>query len=135
MDDIFAPDVNFVPTRNVYPRAPGGTTGSLAAATSPDTSGYGVAGARNGTGGSASTPGVLTLKGHPVVWYLGLLGAVIVMVILAKKTGNASEFSNLRASAYNVSFIGLTAVLFIVLAKIAFTKVNIPGLSDIILAA
>lgn len=135
MDDIFAPDVNFVPVRNVYATAPGGTTGTLAAATSPDTSGYGARGAINGTGGSATTPGTPTLAGHPVAWYLGLLAVIIVMVIFARKTGQAEDFRNLRASFYNVTFIGLTATLFIVLAKIAVSKVRIPGLTDIILAA
>lgn len=133
--DIFAPDVNFVPVRNVYAAAPGGTLGSVSAATSPDTSGYGASGAVGGTGGSATTPATPTLAGHPIAWYLGLLGAIILMVLAAKKTGQASDFSNLKASVYNVSFIGLTAMLFFVLAKITVTKFPIPGLSQIVLAA
>lgn len=133
--DIFAPDVNNVPVRNVYPTAPGGSLGTVAAATSPDTSGYGVKGSLTGTGGAATTPGVPTLTGHPVTWYLGLLGVIIAMVFIAKKTGQASEFSNLRASFYNVSFIGLTATLFLVLAKIIVSKFRVPGLTEIILAA
>lgn len=127
--DIFAPDVNYVPARNVYPDAEGGTLGSVSAGTSPDTTGFAGTGA---TGGAVKTPAV---TGHPVAWWIALLVLFAVAVWISHRIGQASAFSNIRASAYNVMFITVVAVLGLTILKVAAAKVKVPGLSDVILAS
>lgn len=133
MSDIFAPDVNFVPERNVYPTARGGTLGSASSASSPDTSGYVAPAAVNQPAVSASAP--TGIVGHPVAWWLAIAALFAVFVFVGRKVGTAESFSNIRFNAYNIIGIGVASLLFITVAKIVVTRFQIPGLTQIVQAA
>uniref|UniRef100_A0A7C5VFB2 Uncharacterized protein n=1 Tax=Thermus caliditerrae TaxID=1330700 RepID=A0A7C5VFB2_9DEIN len=76
---------------------------------------------------SGKTPGQGgLLEGQsPLATFLVVLGFLLLLMWLAHTYGEPGEYSNLKASAYNVLFIGLTAALFIPLLKVAAVK--IPG--------
>jgi hypothetical protein len=136
--DIFGPDVNYVPTRNVYPTAAGGTLGSAAAATSPDNVFTGVTPIGNANANanpSVQAPTSPTVAGHPFTWWLGSLILVAGMVFFAHKTGDSSDFGNIRASAYNVLLITFVALLGLTLGKVVLTRFPVPGLSQVWIAA
>lgn len=125
-------DVDFVPAGNVYPTSNGGTLASLGSAASPDLV------TRNFQTGAAqvSTPAT---GAKPLAWWFGIAIIVALILFIARKTGDANEFSNLRASTYNVSLITLIAILGITVMKIIAVKIqNVPGmsgLSSVIIAA
>lgn len=142
-DDIFggsvvAPDVNYVPVRNVYPTASGASLGSTAAATSPDNLFTGLLPSGNANANAVVTSaqaGSPSFGGHPMTWWVGLLLLFLGVYWLAKKTGNATDFSGIRLSAYNIFFITFTALLGLTLGKVILTKFRVPGLSQVWLAA
>ncbi len=125
-------DVNVVPMRNVYGNARGGTLGTLGAAGSPDSFNPN---ANAATSGAVDTPAP---RGG-IAWWIGILLLVGLMLFAARKTGNADEFKNLRASTYNVLFITLVAILGLTATKILAVRMRqigpLQGLSDVILAA
>ena len=125
-------DVNSTPARNVYPGASGGTTATLAAAGSPDS----YAG-RPGAESAVVTPTVGGTTG--LMWWVGILVIIALILFAARKTGQAEEFKNLRASTYNVVFITLVAILGFTALKIVAVKVKgvpfLSGFSDVVLAA
>jgi len=131
-DSVFGPDVNFVPERNVYPGATGPTTGSIGAAASPDDARYQAGSPDDGLAGAQPPVG---LTGHPVMWWVGLAVMVGLIWWLAHKVGKGGDFANLRASTFNVVMITMIAVLGLTIGKAIFSKVRIPGLSDVFLAA
>jgi hypothetical protein len=125
-------DVNVTPMRNVYAAAGGGTLGTLGSASSPDTYNPNANAMNNN---SVATP---TPRGG-IAWWVGILLLVGLMLMAARKTGNADEFKNLRASTYNVLFITLVAILGLTATKIIAVRMRqismLQGLSDVILAA
>lgn len=133
-DMPYGPDTNFVPQRNVYPDAGGGTLGTLASAGSPDTTMYAMDPSTGQSGNTVAAPSAPDMSpgGHPLTWWLGIGVLVAVIMIAARKTGNADEFSNLRASTYNVVLITAISILGITAAKIGAAKVKgVPGLSGL----
>src|SRR5674476_264541 len=122
-------DVDSVPVRNVYPGAPGGTLATMGSASSPDTMGSAAAVAPGTPAVSAqitdTSPG-----GKPLAWWVAIVIIVALIHIVARKTGDAGEFSNLRASTYNVTLITLISILGITVMKIFATKFGkVRGLS------
>lgn len=127
------PDTLFTPIRNIYPTADGGTLATLGAAASPDS---------YNPGGRMANANVSMVDSTPrggIAWWVGIALLVIAMLFAARKTGNADEFKNLRASTYNVVFITLVAVLGFTALKIIAVRMRaikpLAGLSDVILAA
>lgn len=125
-------DVNVVPVRNVYGNARGGTLATLGAAGSPDS--------YNPNANAASSGAVATpVPRGGIGWWVGILLLVGLMLFAARKTGQAEEFKNLRASTYNILFITLVAILGLTATKIIAVKMRqiapLAGLSDVILAA
>lgn len=131
--DLFAPDINFTPARNVYPTAQGGTTAQAAAAMSPATTT--VAQTDDGAAGAVQTPVSVTFSGRSVWWWLGLLGFLAAMVYIARKAGGDEDFKNIRPTVYNFMTITLTSIVGIVMLKVLAARFRIPGASDVILAA
>lgn len=134
--DIFAPDVNYVPARSVYPSASGPTLGSVSSAYSPDAATYG--GGSDGPDAMASATGAATPSGplgHPVAWWFALVAIFAAFVFVGRKVGQAEEFKNVRFNAYNIIGITLAAVIGITLLKLGAAKFRVKGLSDVILAA
>ena len=135
MSDVFAPDINFVSARGVYPTMRGGTTagagGAMTTATNtvaPDPA------TGEATPATAAGPAV-TMSGHTLWYWVGLLGLLVIMVAVARKAGGAEDFRNIRPTAYNFLTITLTSIVGIVALKVIATRYRIPGASDVILAA
>lgn len=128
------PDVLFTPIRNIYPTARGGTLATLAAAGSPDSYRPGTMTTQQNTSVTASS----TPSGS-LAWWVGIGLLVILMLFAARKTGNADEFKNLRASTYNVLFITLVAILGLTATKVLAVRLQgikpLSGLASVILAA
>lgn len=86
----------------------------------------------------ANVAGNTTPRGG-LAWWIGIALLVVAILFAARKTGNADEFKNLRASTYNVVFITLVAILGFTAMKIAAVKMHaikpLAGLADVILAA
>lgn len=134
MADLFAPDVNFVASRSVYPTASGGTTASAAGAMSATTNTMGVDDAGNSTPGTAAASAPITTSGQSVYWWLGLLVFLGLMVFVARKAGGEEEFRSIRPTAYNFLTITLTSIVGIVALKVLAVRFPVPGASNVILA-
>lgn len=67
--------------------------------------------------------------------FLGLVALLALAWYFAHKTGNASEFSNIKASALNIFLITFNAVIGIFVLKLIVSKFPIPGVTPVILAA
>jgi hypothetical protein len=123
-------DTNFLPARNVYPGASGGTLATLGDAGSPDAA---VAGNPANTGVATPARG-----GNPLTWWLGMAVLVALIMFTARRTGDAGDFSNIRASTYNIALITFISVLGVTVLKVLAARTrNVPGLrgfSDIVIA-
>lgn len=134
MADVFAPDINFVSARSVYPTMRGGTVASAGGAMNPNTN---IMTPDPVTGQAAPTTGApsVSMSGQTVWYWLGLVLLLGAMVLVARKAGGDEDFRNLRPTAYNFLTITLTAIIGIVGLKVVAAKYRVPGISDIILAA
>lgn len=137
MADYFAPDINFVPARAVYPTADGGTLASAGGAMTANTTvlSSDVVGGINTSGAPtvASAP-QLSSNGKGLWWWAGFLGFLLVMVWVARKAGGEEDFRNIRPTFYNFAAITLTAIVGIVGLKVLAARWRIPGASELILA-
>lgn len=137
--------------RNVYSGAAGMTTGNLGGADTPYTLGIfgtqtsagnfgglrdpntarsGQAG--DGTDGAPAAGGFLS---KPFAWWIAFAVALFALMWGAQRWGSEGEdFKTIRLSMYNILVISLAAILGISLFKILFTKLTVPGLSDLIAA-
>lgn len=134
MADVFAPDVNFLSARSAYPTAPGGTVANAAAPMSASTNTTTVDPATGQVAPVSQNVGV-GVKGHSVIWWVGLLGLLVALVFVARKTGTEEDFRNIKPTGYNFLTITLTSIVGIVALKTLAAKYRIPGASDVILAA
>lgn len=122
-DDVMA--------RNVYPDAPGATLGTTS--TSPSSQGPAVSG---GASEAAQAAEGAALRGgtSPLAFWAMFLVLLLGLFYVAQRVGDSSEFSNLKASAYNVLVVGLIAVVAIPPIKLAASKLPFPALRDYVLA-
>jgi hypothetical protein len=124
---------NPTPTRSVYPAAPGASIGATSNPTSFAT------GAMNGAdssmasaaSGPANGNGVL---GKPIAWWAAILVLFVGLGLVAKRAGAASDFGNIKVSAYNILMISLAAIIGITALKVVFTRFTVPGISPLIQA-
>src|SRR5258705_909064 len=122
--------------RNVYPTASPTTIAQRGTAMTPYATGaYSQApntgNAPDDDAGTANGNGVF---GQPIVWWLVLVGLLVALMFVAKRAGQATEFSNIRLSFYNVLTIALAAAVGIAALKVIFGRVQVPGLSTDIAA-
>lgn len=59
----------------------------------------------------------------------------LLFVWVSRKYGEAGSFSNIKMSVFNGLFLTFFIVLMLNLLKVFATKVKIPGVSELILAA
>lgn len=78
------------------------------------------------------TAGEVIPGSNPVATLLVFIGMLLVLMFAAARLGSRDDYSNIRASAYNVLIIGLAAATFIPLLKIAAVKVKGPWTSYIL---
>lgn len=137
MLDVFAPDINSVSARSVYPTANGGSTASAAGALNQNTNVIATtvddSGVTNGVATIAGTPSIDS-GGKGLVWWVGVVALLIATVFIGRKAGGPEDFRNIRPTFYNFLAITLTAVVGIVGLKVIFTKYRVTGLSDVILS-
>lgn len=140
MDNYFgesaiSADNNVVPSANVYPGT-GPSLANMGAPNSPVAMMYASDGQPQAVTPSLPATGV---TGHPLSWWVGLAIVVAIIFYTARRTGNEGEFSNIRASTFNVSMITFIAILGLTLAKIVAVKIarvpGLTGLSSVILAS
>lgn len=148
MRNVFNADVdNTVNGRNVYPELGGATTGTRGSAMTQDTStrpytagafSKGSAGANvpGGQGSSPSGNGNGGIVGHPIAWWVALIVLLVALMYGSQRFGSEGEnFKNIKLSVYNIVVISLAAVIGFAGLKMIFSRFQIPGLSDVILAA
>jgi hypothetical protein len=134
MLDVFAPDINSISARSVYPTAPGGTTASAGMALNQNTNVI-MTDPTTGTAAVGTTAGApIQPSGKGLWWWVGIVGLLLVTVFVARKAGGEEDFRNIRPTFYNFFAITLTAIVGIVGLKVIFGKYNVPGLSDVLLA-
>lgn len=118
---------DYVALNNVYPGMGGWSLGeqataNLADATPPQAT----------ASGKVPGQGALLEGQSPLVTFLVLLGFLLLLMWLAHTYGEPGEYSNLKASAYNVLVIGLAAAVFIPILKVLAVKVPGPWTSYIL---
>lgn len=132
--DMFAPDINFVSARGVYPTMRGGTTASASGAMTTSTNVIAADPTTGETAPATASGPAISMSGHTVWWWVGFLGLLIGMVLIARKAGGPEDFRNIRPTLYNALAITLTSIVGIVGLKVIATRYRIPGASDVILA-
>ncbi len=134
MADVFAPDVNFVSARSVYPTSRGGSVASASGAMSGNTNTV-VADPATGAAAPTTVSGpAVNMSGKSVWWWVGFLALLVVLVLVARKAGGPEDFRNIRPTGYNFLTITLTSIVGIVGLKVLAARYRVPGASDIILA-
>lgn len=139
-------DVNTFPSSNLYPKssiASLGIGGSAASSFSDQPSvaivGQGGMNQAAAVGGStdAHTQRAIAVAGtgKPLPWWIALTVLLFGLMFLAKKLGTEKDFSNIKLSVYNVLIISLAAIVGMSFWKVLFTRIPVPGLSAIVLAA
>ena len=123
---------NSVGVRNIYGAASGATTGQRAGAQTPATAG-GVGMQDDGTNITDSVP-TGGMFGKPLAWWAVFVVLLVALMWVAKRAGQASEFSNIRLSFYNILTIALAAAVGIGFLKVVFGRFTVPGLSTYVLA-
>jgi hypothetical protein len=128
LSTLFGSTNNPVPSANVYPSDAGNPL--AIAATAGSTAMVGTSGmVATGDGSAANKVGGSGLAG-----WVAIVVVYLVLSFVAKKAGQADEFKNIRLSAYNVLTITLAAIIGITLLKVAFTKVQVKGITPLLQA-
>jgi len=120
---------DYVKLNNIYPGMGGFSVGEVATATLTEAAPVQEATA---SGKPIAGQGMLLEGQTPLVTFLVVLGFLFLLMLLAHLYGEPGEYNNLRGSAYNVLFIGLTAAAFIPLLKVLAVKIPGPWTSYIL---
>ena len=130
--------VNSIAGRSIYPTFGGPTLGTESSAGTANpvvTSGSGSAKAARAPS-EAQIAAYVGAQGSPLIWFGVMVILLLGLMFMAKRIGGeAREFASIKASFYNVLVISLAAIIGINFFKMVFTKVKVPGLSTLILAA
>lgn len=124
------PVTDDIPLSNVYPLMYGRTLGQSVTMT-------GAAGDLSESEGGGSASAAPTLRPSAMLGgqksFLAAGATLVALLFLlmwsAKRAGKEGDFSNIRASAYNVLVIGLAVTVVIPVFKFLTTKWQIPGIS------
>lgn len=122
--------------RDVYPTAGGATTSGRASAATADSA---YAGSASGAAASASRQAVAAVQsggllGQPLTWWGLILALLFGLMYLAQHLGEDDDFANMRMTTYNVIISGMSAIVFIVFAKMFFGRFKVPGLSPLVMS-
>ncbi len=121
--------------RTFYPAFGGPTLGEVASAATDAGSTAPVNAASKGEVAQAAAIGA---TGNPLIWWVGLVLALVLLMFIVRWIGGEeakSEFASIKLSAYNIVIIGLAATIWLAGSKAFFTRIKVPGLSTIVLAA
>lgn len=122
--------------RSVYPTSPGATLGIRSGAQTPF-SGRAMAGGRmpDATAEAGEVESAASIGGNPMLAWASMLVLLVALMWGAKRLGVDDDFKNLKLSVYNILVIGLAGIIGFTFWKIVFTKIKVPGLSPLVLAA
>jgi hypothetical protein len=126
--------VNTFQLRDAYPAYGGWSVGDIAGGLAPQS----VQQAQTYRAAGTPTPGPVT--GAPLTIQSGLLvwavfaGFVVFVMWLGQRVGPTDDFRNIKVTLYNATFVGLFAVIGILLLKFFFATIKIPILSDLVVA-
>lgn len=73
--------------------------------------------------------------GQPFAVWLGLLLVLFILKYYSEHPGSPLNPADIRISGYNVLGIGVAATVFIVICKVVFNKIYIPGVTELFNAA
>jgi hypothetical protein len=137
--------VDIITARNVYGGASGPSVGQIAGGLTPYsaqiggvsqsavlTDGDTVSASENVAAADIAST---SLFGRPVTWWLVLLVVVLGVMFVARKYSGGeggATFAAIKPSFYNMFAITGNAVVGIVLLKLLFNKVQVPGLTPLI---
>lgn len=138
--------VNYITARSVYGGASGVTVGQIASGLMPggaEVDGVTESAVLTGDGAvtsvsdhaTASALGSTTLLGRPVTWWVILIVIVLGVMMVAKRYGGGeggATFAAIKPSFYNMFAVTGNAVVGIVLLKLLFNRVQVPGLTALI---
>lgn len=121
------PVSDVVMLENVYPASIGQSLGTVASASS-------AAPAQPASETAKRNSDIEAVAGpqNPMMFWIVFVGLLILLMVVAKRWGEPGEFSNLRASAYNVLFIALVAITGIPIFKLLAVKIPGPWSSYIL---
>jgi hypothetical protein len=108
-------------------RSPHGPNGAMV--TGGDLGARGGRSVQSGGGGGAAAPAGVGVS--PLVVVMGLIGLAGILW-LARKNSEYLQQNTLGLNSFNVVTIGIVASVWIILSKIAFNKVPIPGVTPVI---
>jgi len=127
---------NQVRTQATAGNIPGGNAATQAGPASQVLSqGPGVSGGATMPNGAPVGSASKASPGGVVASIIGIAILLAVLWFAAHKTGEGKEFSNIRGSGINILIIGLTAMVFFLLAKLGASKFPNNAVSQVILAA
>jgi hypothetical protein len=146
MSKYVNPGVDIITARNVYGGAGGPSVGQIAGGLTPYSAQVGgvsqsaviTDGGETVSAGDNSNAAALastSLFGRPVTWWLVLLAIVLGVMFVARKYSGGeggATFAAIKPSFYNMFAITGNAVVGIVLLKLLFNKVQVPGLTPLI---
>lgn len=128
--------VNDIAGRTVYPSSYGQSLGVRGSATSAPVSAVSTTGAKAARAPSEpEQAAAVGSAGNPLVWWGVLFIMLLGLMFMAKRLGSESEFASIKPSVYNVLVISFAAIIGINFWKVVFTKLKVPGLSSVVLAA
>lgn len=132
-----APTNNPVAIRNLYPGAAGSTVGAAGSAQTPSsTENMNEVVPNEDIAMAGLTKAFkISVAGQPVASWIGLVVLLLGLMWLARKTGQAGDFGNLKLSIYNIGVITLAGIVGGSILKVLAVRYPIPGVSTVILAS
>ena len=73
--------------------------------------------------------------GRPLTWWIGIVLVLVLYSWFEQKNLPEARLGIIKIGLGNLFRVGFLAVIFIVLVKMIFSKYQVPGLSDVFLAA
>jgi hypothetical protein len=76
-----------------------------------------------------------SILGQPITWLFGLVLFLVAWKLIEERRGGAETFQKIRVDGTNTVKIGVTAMVFFIIAKFFARTVSVPGLSPLIQSA
>lgn len=125
---------NAVPMRTLLPRASGLSLANEGSSATPSSTTSG--GSVNKPQPEAVQAAAVGMQGSPLMALVVMAVLLFALMFVAKRFGSeGSSFASIKLSVYNILVISLAAIIGINFFKLVFTKIKVPGVSAMVLAA